>query len=985
MTSQSSTPENSERPNSDQSYAMSWQAVLIEERAALAASTDVAQRGHSAGLAFSGGGIRSATFCLGVIQGLAAARQLSRFDYLSTVSGGGYIGSWLSALIKRRAGGDVAAVEPIIAPVAAHERALKAAERVDVSHEDPAIQWLRRYSNYLTPRVGLVGVDTWTAIATYIRNLTLNWLVLLPLLVSGILALAVVPLLGRKLQLTVGAAPILGAALVGLCVIAFCIGRGLDLPRDNVKASTLREPSSVFIYCGIGTLLTAWLAALGFGSIPASWLADDSRSWLLWIAVAAVANTFIWLFAGVVRYRGRTKGEPPTLRTPDFDVGGGLTEKLGVWLLWCLLSGAAAGALLRGWAQTRLDWQQDQKWSTLAAAAIDTVVGTPVLMFILAQAVLLFIGFAKRRMSESDREWLGRLGAIMFLLGMAWLLAFAMLWLGAVLVPASQELGHWLVGIGAGAWLLQTFGAVFLAKSSVSGGSNTTSKPRLGALLGVAPYIFVAGLVATISWASFHVLAQHYRPAGDAPTAQVSASAIADSEISLQHSRDKGTTLIVGPESKAVAFKETLTHYTGRTLDVLAYVNGRWLLLFALVSIAVAAFMSWRVDINLFSYNRFYGNRLGRAYLGASRDRNLGDPRQAHPFTDFDPDDDLIMAKLASFSTQGVPQKVQRPLHIINTALNLTGSPDLAWQSRKAASFTFTPLHCGFALPTAPSRSGVQMLPAIEGFRRTYAFGVVTAPSTKGKESDAVVNVDQGVTFGMAFPTSGAAASPNMGYHSKPSLSLLLTLFNVRLGRWYGNPRDSGGAWRKRTPALSLRALLNELLGKTGFTQPWLYLSDGGHFENLGIYELVRRKLKVIVAVDAAADPLYRFTDLANAIRLVGTDFGVRIVMPEAIEKLRPDAKSVADRAAVVFGEIHYPGDPDRGILIYVKPVLLADTPVDVVEYARRDTGFPQETTGDQWFSEAQFESYRRLGETITHQLCNDARLVTALRAPLPS
>ena len=114
-------------------------------------------------------------------------------------------------------------------------------------------------------------------------------------------------------------------------------------------------------------------------------------------------------------------------------------------------------------------------------------------------------------------------------------------------------------------------------------------------------------------------------------------------------------------------------------------------------------------------------------------------------------------------------------------------------------------------------------------------------------------------------------------------------------------------------------------------------------------------------------------------MRLVSTDFGVRIVIPDSIETMRPDAKSGVSRAAFVFADIYYPDDPWPGVLIYVKPVMQVDTPVDVVEYARRETGFPQETTGDQWFSEAQFESYRRLGETIANKLCKDGRFIRAM------
>lgn len=138
----------------------------------------VYQAAHAAelkALCLSGGGIRSASFCLGVIQGLAEIRGhgeekslLEQFDYLSTVSGGGYIGSWLSAWLVRE--GDGAEVI----------RQLKAA-RGNSDAEPPPIQHLREYSSYLTAKVGLLSGDTWAAVAIVLRNIIVNWLIFAPL------------------------------------------------------------------------------------------------------------------------------------------------------------------------------------------------------------------------------------------------------------------------------------------------------------------------------------------------------------------------------------------------------------------------------------------------------------------------------------------------------------------------------------------------------------------------------------------------------------------------------------------------------------------------------------------------------------------------------------------------------------------------------------------------------------------------------------
>ena len=125
------------------------------------------------GLAFSGGGIRSATFNLGIIQALAELRLLRQFDYLSCVSGGGYIGGWLSAFIHLKCNGRVEDAESLL-----HAG----------GNEHSAIRFLRSYSNYITPRASFFSADTLTAVATYLRNLYLN-LVLLLLVLSGVLLL----------------------------------------------------------------------------------------------------------------------------------------------------------------------------------------------------------------------------------------------------------------------------------------------------------------------------------------------------------------------------------------------------------------------------------------------------------------------------------------------------------------------------------------------------------------------------------------------------------------------------------------------------------------------------------------------------------------------------------------------------------------------------------------------------------------------------
>src|SRR5207302_1870602 len=157
-----------------------------------------------------------------------------------------------------------------------------------------------------------------------------------------------------------------------------------------------------------------------------------------------------------------------------------------------------------------------------------------------------------------------------------------------------------------------------------------------------------------------------------------------------------------------------------------------------------------------------------------------------------------------------------------------------AWQERMAAPFTFSPLHSG---------SGSNAFPQ-GAFRPSYPL-----PDRKPYGGRL------GLTLGTAMAISGAAVSPSMGYNSSPGVSFLMTLFNVRLGWWLGNPRTGNELYWYTGPLMALRPLFMEMFGLTSETEPWVYLSDGGHFENLGLYEMVRRRCRMIVVSDAGCDP----------------------------------------------------------------------------------------------------------------------------------
>jgi hypothetical protein len=255
------------------------------------------------------------------------------------------------------------------------------------------------------------------------------------------------------------------------------------------------------------------------------------------------------------------------------------------------------------------------------------------------------------------------------------------------------------------------------------------------------------------------------------------------------------------------------------------------------------------------------------------------------------------------------------------------------------------------------------------------------------------------ISLGTAVAVSGAAASPNMGSHSSPVVTFLLALFNVRLGWWLGNPGPAGDStYDTQGPREASFALAEETLGLTSNERPYVYLSDGGHFENLGLYEMVLRRCRYIVACDCGQDAELQFQDLGNAIAKIRIDLGVPIEFRGLPMRARPDLRGRSyDPAAKpefpywALARIRYScvdaqpeagpaaadataagaaaADQIDGWLLYIKPSLNGTEPADVFHYAKVHPTFPHESTGNQLYSEAQFESYRALGSHVMDAL----------------
>ncbi len=319
-----------------------------------------------------------------------------------------------------------------------------------------------------------------------------------------------------------------------------------------------------------------------------------------------------------------------------------------------------------------------------------------------------------------------------------------------------------------------------------------------------------------------------------------------------------------------------------------------------------------------YGLHAFYRERISRAYAGAC---NIADGQHAGQNRATDPraGDDRRLARLVS-----------RPLQLVCCAANdLTGDPveTLARGSRSAVL----------------SKHG-------------FSLGRYWAPVGA-------------LHLGSAITASAAAFNSNMGRVSMklgPAVAFLMTALNLRLGLWLRHPA-AAEARSRRWPGLLLYREMMGLTSASGALSPEgpvpalmrdIHLSDGGHFENLALYELIRRHCRYVLMSDCGADPSVAFDDLGNAFRRVREDFGVDITLD--IEPLRPDAAGWSHQHVAV-GTIHY-SPTDQGILVYLKPTMTGDEPPDVLQYKTRNTEFPHEGTGDQFYDEAQWESYRRLG-----------------------
>ena len=835
--------------------------------AALPAYYKAAIDQHQAALCLSGGGIRSGAFSLGVLQALARNRLLTRFHYLSSVSGGGYIGGWLAALLYAHRG-NATAVE----------------ERLAGAMAPPELRALRDYTNFLTPNPGLASPDTWAGIILWIRNVLINWMIFLP----ALFALSLLPVLYADLLADIGIQSSWPLLLVALLCLGIGVYNGAEhLPSHAYPDTMSRDGGSTFVPSRVVGPLLVWSVLVPLVAAP----------WLRMVM-------------------------------PDEAIPGDLIP----WLGFLVMEIAYLAASLQADHTNRHMFLRNFGWWTLASLtatallwlALDFGIGAaPWVIAILgplavtvAHLMQSLVYVALRVESfrgELDREWLARLSAEKVMPTLLWaVFAAVCLWL------PSLVLDHW----------------------------STQFYPFL---------VSAAGL-ATGPLAAYIGKVSSYLPSA-----------------SNANSRSALLTLIA-LNAIAAVFGAVLFLLLARLVVIL---SGHSVIADILL-LVVAAVLAWafgrRINVNRFSMHAVYRNRLVRAFLGTARAARTPDG-----FTGLDPNDNPRMTELGAYAGT---QRMLFP--VVNVTLNLTAGNDTAWTERKGESFTITPSGCGAAFLHRREDSDAG-LPARGAYVQTTHYAGAekeTGPADPG----------HGITLGTAMALSGAAASPNMGYQSSPAAAFLMTLFNVRLGAWLPNPAIASTRELSRAkPPNALVTLGRELLGRSNDAGKAVYLSDGGHFENLGLYEMVRRRCRRILVIDADADGQAYFEDLGNAVRKIRIDLDIEIVFDPTVA-IGSRAQPLNPFRWFAYAEIRYPETEIRGELIYLKPSDLPDMPMDVRAYRNLHGDFPHQSTIEQFYCESQFESYRQLGQSEMLKLAGTAasldELFTAARRqlrPLPN
>ena len=899
------------------------------------------ERSQFFGVAFSGGGIRSSIFCLGVMQKLAASGIFKHVDYLSTVSGGGYIGSalawWLSGNTSREH------TKPADEFDTAENLPWGTADPNNIGENGNSIlTHLRKNGNYLIPGNGITLLS---GIGIVLRAVLLNLLVWIPI-VSAIFiimhwASSSLPAFERFTAF--GSAPqftpifkicILAAAVVGLLYLALSI-------QFSLLSWSRRSNQNTFEQLGIKRFSD--LSA----EKPGRW--SRVAAGLVWLLIAVVTISSGSLISSIVGVAPNLlQGVPGLYGYLDFlhwniglgilvlfifavvslaySIGDNPAASKGAVFLAVLLTGLILYQMTVGFPQGEDRSIQEGQWVL------------PFIMVIIS-AMLLNYRLGRlfrwlRRVPSVSSRYSGRRSfekwAGILLILVAVLLAVGTLPLVHFYIyQKTGDEGGGITGLfGVLTGVLSAFWGVYQSGGKGGGGRFTGVILKFGA----------AALLFGLAILSFDVAGRVSVAAG---FVESSADYIAMTKKSTQSSKEDAVNSaeVNTPDPAPPMFNEQEIE------KIVQVIFWSW---FA-VAIITGAF----TNLNYISLGRFYRDRLVEAFM-PDRETTKEVQHGAAGLAD--------QLKLSE-----VWDNRCGPYPLINTNIVLANAASLKHRLRGGASFILSPLMCGSDAT---------------GWIRTGLFD--------GNE----------MTLGTAMAISGAAANPRTGIGGKgitrnKTVSLVMNLLNFRLGYWVNNPKEHDSYVGEYVGNIRPNHFLpSGYYAATGGgyaeDSKFSELSDGGHFENLGLYELVRRRCRLIIICDGGQDNSASYSDFVTAIRRIEADFGAKITLnknagPERmIAKARkgiyPSNALYADKGYFV-AKVEYAEKPDGtawakdGVIIYLKTTMIDDLSMKAKGYKGANPDFPDQSTGDQFFDDEQFEAYRELGYSIARQTIKDLQL----------
>jgi len=810
------------------------------------------------GLSISGGGIRSATFNLGVLQVFAKRGLLRWFDYLSTVSGGGYIGSALSSTL----------LFETQVPDGDGERAPFGASFVHVmGQEEPQLlKHLRSGRDYLAPD----GVRDIARIpAVLLRGIVINLLVVAPLI--GLLAIlsAVAPPFGVFFH-----------RFESTGFSAEQLGRG-DVILEN--AAVFFAPTLIVAALFVGfSILFPFLAKL---RRRAPWKQRNRfelsyASGLLLIGTVFVINLLPLLY--YVVFNGTLEDTPP----------------------WRIAAAAIAAVLpvatsLRASAAKSAAFSKSfDKLKLLAAALLGPLI---LLSMYLGMCRLVLTPLTMPFGSEDSA-----LNVAARVLDEELALDTSVILDRGNTTPYSTWVNALHRRVGGGnedAWRGQPFYQFLTDAINREQGTLAASLRSFKEEFGPAIALRVSPLG---NWLFAEDGADQNRFV-EPLSKNLAVQPVAARELLFPDQQGADKILRLARASEELRKDLVLTH------------SGVLVIIISVIFLYVGLL----VNINKTGLHRFYRDRLSLAYLY--------DPR--------DPDGATGSADTLKLSAID-PKHAGNPYHLVNAALNIptTEIPDL--QGRASDFYSMAPRWCGSSAT---------------GYYRTEEFEDRWDPE---------------VNLATAFAISGAAAAPQMGVNTSKPLSLIMSLLNIRLDYWVPNLKVLQNRFGATTRMPGPTYLLREISGQMNLKTPFVNLSDGGHIENLGLYELLRRRCKYIVTCDAEQDSDMILSSLGKLTAYARMDEGIWIDWGGTLDRLAKDPESGYSHGHWAVGRIQYGGKEGR--ILYIKSSMCGQEWPDQKAYKAKHPDFPQQSTGDQFFDEEQFESYRALGYLIANQLFDE-------------